>query len=407
MALIGVIQPNQSAPKKSTWDRVVEGITVANSVLGTAVNAGKLYNEFDQTSVNRERLGVERQLAKAQTLKATSDFVSTFEPANADEPGAVKMDLESIYKGPSKELPKPGELPKTPQYWKPRGAEIDADAYVKLAASGAIDLLNDQEALAAKEAGQPFTEMRVKGITKPLKIRIDTNKLAENFALDLDKKRADIAKTQAETANLTSTSGEGEIKKIDDLGKQRQGSETYKNAQGVIPIVRQLEDIEKDPTGATDLALITVFNKALDPTSRVTQSETDSAMASGSFGSRVQGAYESFRSGKKLDAIQRAELIAASKRLVAAHQIAGVQADQAWIAEAQNRKIDPSRIVREYDYKQGAEILKRAGQLAPELQMLQSFQKIYLEKNKKAVNVEEINDHEAADKALKDLGVAP
>lgn len=56
MALISVITPNATQPKRTTFDKVLQGIEVANGVLGTAINGAKLYTDYKANDIADKNL---------------------------------------------------------------------------------------------------------------------------------------------------------------------------------------------------------------------------------------------------------------------------------------------------------------------------------------------------------------
>jgi hypothetical protein len=374
MALISVITPNATQPKKDTWDKIAQSIEVINGVLGTGINAAKVYNDFENTGINREMVGLKKDELNIERQKTAVGLLDKLEQAKPDDPNAFEFDINSITN------PGTARDPAAPKsFFRVKPQEIDPNDFFDNISKGHMKIItNPADAADLKIKGFPVSDVRVKGLPSGIQVALDPEQIKKNLGLANKKAETDIAKTEAETAKILNEKNDTSNKDVDTLFTQRSNSIPFKAAQQVNAVVRQLTDIEKNPSGASDLALITVFNKSLDPTSRVTASEIESAASTGSFGQQVKAAYERFRSGEQLEPQQRADLLAAAKRLVAAHQISGVQNDLGFIREAQQRNIDPSRVIREYDWTKSEEILKKANSLAPEMQMIQSFGEIFM-----------------------------
>jgi hypothetical protein len=98
----------------------------------------------------------------------------------------------------------------------------------------------------------------------------------------------------------------------DDLNKATTPFITMRNYYSKI------QSAAKDPTGASDWALVYGFNKMLDESSAVRDPEVQNTIDTGSFAQTASAAIEKLRSGKKLDDDVRANLVAESRKLFAA-----------------------------------------------------------------------------------------
>ena len=127
----------------------------------------------------------------------------------------------------------------------------------------------------------------------------------------------------------------------------------------------------KDPTGASDWALVYGFNKMLDESSAVRDPEVQNTIDTGNFAQTASAAVERLRSGKKLDDTVRANLVAESKKLFAAMEPYQNRMVEQYRGIAQRQELDERDVIIDSSFIPGSDEQKqiklpgaKAGRLA-------------------------------------------
>lgn len=275
MALVGVISPNPSQRKKTTWDKVAEGIQIANSVLGTGLNAAKIYNDFEQTDIDREKLGYQRDALNIEKQKASISLLDKLEKSDASDPLAFEMDIESAVNPGAPQ--KPEGTPKS--FWKVKGVEIESNDFFDQLGKGNMRILNDPSEVADLRAKRfPVSDIRVKGVPAPFTVVFDQDKIKENLNLGVQKIQAENAKTQAETQKIKKETEElgkqNMTKGTDELRKEFEARPEIKGARDVIAIADRADELVKSNSVSDQVALAYGFIRAQSP-GVVSQNELD------------------------------------------------------------------------------------------------------------------------------------
>lgn len=126
---------------------------------------------------------------------------------------------------------------------------------------------------------------------------------------DLQKMKLDLQKTGKEDAKTIFTQEKDLRKEFTGLAKPFR--ETITNFNKAYAFA-----MKKNPTGASDIALVFSFMKALDPRSVVRENEQASTENAGGVPSYVRNAWNKISTGQKFDPKVRAEILDASRSLV-------------------------------------------------------------------------------------------
>lgn len=105
-------------------------------------------------------------------------------------------------------------------------------------------------------------------------------------------------------------------KLTNDLRREINGNHLYQKARSTEMTLSQVDELMKSPqTGATDQALIMMYNKALDPSSVVRESEFALTSSGGGLISRLESAYGSMITGERLTPEMRKDILGAMKAI--------------------------------------------------------------------------------------------
>lgn len=364
MALVGINQPSAQPvpqPGESTFDKVLKGLQVATQLGTLGVNIADSFTKAQQAKTDAK-------IAQLKEVETNTVIDKSYKPADPSDPNAVSFERN-------------GKL----QHYKYVGEPLTASDKMKLVEAGHFDLVDEPRANELIAQGQKLEPFTPGFYLKPNydKTKLDLQERLANLA----KTGAETEKIKAETAGLGKQSEKEASEQVDKLYQQRSSSEVYKNYQKSLTTMRQILDIEKNPSAFSDVALIEFFKKATDPNSIVREGEFNVTASTGGFGDKVQSAYLQYLNGKRLTPDQRADLIRTAKQVLTAHQVTLLKQDAGFVDEAKRRGLDPQRVIRgDYNVNQLPDLLKAAGAAEPGLQILKSFESLKqqtLNKNEK------------------------
>jgi len=137
------------------------------------------------------------------------------------------------------------------------------------------------------------------------------NRAAEGLARGAQEVGASREAEKAATAKATAAA-----KAAEDLRKEFQGGNTYKNTQLIAESAKKI--LTSSDTGAGDMGLLYGYMKLLDPGSAVRESEFATAAQSGSLPAQVQGWASKILTGERLPASTRKQFKEEAKVLLKA-----------------------------------------------------------------------------------------
>lgn len=134
---------------------------------------------------------------------------------------------------------------------------------------------------------------------------------------------------------------------ISNLRKEFTGRKEVQDFNVILPQVASAMKIARDPkaTGADDLSLIYTFGKVMDPGSVVREAELAMASSTGSFAQNLEAAAGRIRSGERLPADIRRNLVNAMHRRGIEMARAYNQSRQAYVALADRNGFNPEDVV--------------------------------------------------------------
>lgn len=243
MALISVAQPQQKAPKASTYDRIIQGVQLANSLLGTALNAAELKTKFDTIDVAKRELD----------QKEYDSYLKTFE----------KFDVVPEKTEGSFEL----RIPKTnqPIFVKPKPGEVEEGVFQDLVMKGGADwIANAETANKLKAEGRPVQEWTVKGIGKQF-VLPNPDRIQTFLDAAAEKAAADIGKTKAETEKLSREPKDELYKQEDELRKEIEGRPEVRAFREAQAIDANSASLVEDGSPQAQYGLVVGFVRSLAP----------------------------------------------------------------------------------------------------------------------------------------------
>jgi hypothetical protein len=261
MALISVITPNATQPKKDTWDKIAQSIEVINGVLGTGINAAKVYNDFENTGINREMVGLKKDELNIERQKTAVGLLDKLEQAKPDDPNAFEFDINSITN------PGTARDPAAPKsFFRVKPQEIDPNDFFDNISKGHMKIItNPADAADLKIKGFPVSDVRVKGLPSGIQVALDPEQIKKNLGLANKKAETDIAKTEAETKKLQADAGSDKLKGADELRKEFEGKVEIKTARDVISIADKADELVKLNTVPAQAALLYGWVRAQSP----------------------------------------------------------------------------------------------------------------------------------------------
>lgn len=136
-----------------------------------------------------------------------------------------------------------------------------------------------------------------------------------NATLGMEREKMGLLKGERE-AEAAAKKAAGASKSAEDLRKEFQGGQTYKNTQLIAESAKKV--LSSSDTGAGDMSLLYGYMKLLDPGSAVRESEFATAASSGSLPAQIQGWASKIISGKRLPASTRKQFKDEARTLVKA-----------------------------------------------------------------------------------------
>lgn len=328
MALVSVNSPHPGRPKESTFDKVLKGLEVANQILGIGVTAYGAYEKGQANDIEREKL--------------QADIGRLYTPSEDGAPGATKIGSN---------------------YYQLRKEGLDFKTIQGAVKDGLVKLVPSDKIPEYQKNNKPVTELSIpSGIPgrNMTFYAVPGDGLDEKYQAELAKMKAETSKITAEAAEISSGRGK-EIDSIKELADYRRQSHIQQRAgiaKGVLTQLDQISD-KSSGLGASDIALMTLFSKASDPTSVVREGEFDRAKLVGGLGDKGGAIYNSLINGKQLTEPQRQDIINVSKKLAGSHLYLGYLEDRGIADEAITRGLDPRRVIREYDPKELPRLIKK------------------------------------------------
>ena len=160
------------------------------------------------------------------------------------------------------------------------------------------------------------------------------------YDLGVKKLEADAAKAAAEG----DTKRAADIAKAaEELRKQFQGLQTYKNTQTVAETYRKISGTSE--TGAGDMSLIFGYMKMLDPGSTVREGEYATAANSGNVGDKVISLYNKALTGERLSPDVRQQFRDEAKKILAAQAAGYEDTASGYRRLAQQQGVNPDDVV--------------------------------------------------------------
>ena len=164
------------------------------------------------------------------------------------------------------------------------------------------------------------------------------NQLAmAQYMNDLQKMQIDLAKTAKDDAKTKFTQEKDLRKEFTTLAKPFR--ETITNFNKAYAFASK-----KNPTGASDIALVFSFMKALDPRSVVRENEQASTENAGGVPAYVRNAWNKISTGQKFDPKVRAEILEASRSLVLGQLQTQKDLESEYAGYSQRNKLDQRNV---------------------------------------------------------------
>ncbi len=161
-----------------------------------------------------------------------------------------------------------------------------------------------------------------------------------------EESTADAAYKRAQAANV----GEGAYKDLHqrsqveaELRKEYTG--LNKEFMTVRDASRQIEEIAKQPSAASDVALVYSFMKILDPTSVVRESEYATAQNAAGVPDQVRNLWNRVLNGERLNDAQRADFVNQARTVYAVRERGYQGAQQNYRGIAERLRVDPRNVV--------------------------------------------------------------
>lgn len=111
---------------------------------------------------------------------------------------------------------------------------------------------------------------------------------------------------------------------------------------------RKVQAASKDPTPASDIALIFGYMKILDPESVVREGEFATAQNAGSVGDRVVNLYNRALEGTRLNEKQRADMVREAEKVMEAQRKGQTQRDKTYIELAERYGLEADNVVQPF-----------------------------------------------------------
>ena len=257
---VGLIGPRAEPAKQekeqmSDMDKILQGLQLANGVMGIAVNYQTFQNHRAQNAALEDsRNGI---LSKKEALEAQTK--------------GLKLDA----------APTPGAIE-----YRIRQAEGDAPEAFSKAYFSAPEKTKDLKPVVTTENGKKVTKF-----------------------VEPTPNQSFIAPPEAPPKDIT-------VSERNTLQNQYDRDPGTKKNQHVLNSYTSVQSLVKEPSPAADKALIYEFMKALDPTSVVRPSEAEETQALGNLANRAEAKYKSMVGGDGLltDA-QRADIVTQVNKL--------------------------------------------------------------------------------------------
>jgi hypothetical protein len=123
------------------------------------------------------------------------------------------------------------------------------------------------------------------------------------------------------------------------------GEIAYKQYATVLPQMSIITSSAKDPSGASDMALIFSYMKLLDPGSTVREGEYATAKNVGSIPQRVWAKYNVIVNGQKFSAEQRADFLKSAKTTFKSYQTEKSHLDKIYKERSGRAQVNPDDVV--------------------------------------------------------------
>lgn len=148
---------------------------------------------------------------------------------------------------------------------------------------------------------------------------------ADKFRQQLEQQKLDLAKKKLEFDMRKAQSGVGKGSKEDfnrstALRKEFNAQQVVKDYEQVSRIYNTLQMAKQNPSGATDIQLITMYQKANDPTTGVRDQEFKNAASLGGWADKLEAAINKVNSGQMLTPAQRKEIYSAMENNLSSYK---------------------------------------------------------------------------------------
>ena len=278
----GVVVPGMRE-KKNPLDDVVRGLQIAQGIYGIKTDMAKL--EEHATAV-KEAETAKKDVARGLTTPAElAKLGATHNLAEAETPGAVKLFIKT-----------------------PEGGEKTYFATPRVKAESAKT--------------RAITTRNPDGSEK---IEIVPDVVGSSFASSAPREKAPKDITVAERNRL-----QDQYDRDPEVKKTKQVLDSWNTTQQLL----------KDPTPASDQALIYAYMKALDPGSVVRESEAETAQALGGLMERAKARFAELAGSGRLSDAQRQDLAAKIQDLAVAASQRQSQIDEQFLGLASRRGVE-------------------------------------------------------------------
>ncbi len=318
----------QKKEKTSDIDKILQGLQVANGVLGIGVNYTTIQKHMaEQQALDDANAGVlagkDRQTALSQGLQPTADGTPgsqtfSYRTGPGDE-GVTKQAFILPEKKPT-----PLQSHAINNYKDPKTGEVGT-ALVDptngtlrgfVAQQTAPKEAKTREIQTVDENGNPV-------------IKLVEDKVGSVFP---SQSKGDKDKTPENTTNLR---------------KEYDAHPTTKTTNALGQFYSKIEGsaTKQDPTGASDISLVYSYMRMLDPNSSVREGEYATAQNSGGVPDKIRALYNGAKDGQKLTPEMRQGFLGEARGLMKAQLESQDEQDQRFAKIAKENGIKPEQVL--------------------------------------------------------------
>ena len=164
--------------------------------------------------------------------------------------------------------------------------------------------------------------------------------------------RADMRAQEANAAQIAGRNIDNQNKQSEQNFRKTQdlSNDYNKDSKLTVESVDAFKKLEAaarnpNPTGVTDIALVTQYIKTLDPTSTVREGEFANAENAPGVSARALNMYNKVLNGERLTPESRLNFLEEAKRSVQTRLVQQAQVDELYTNKANNFKVDPRFVV--------------------------------------------------------------